>query len=149
MAVASPSTRGLVATITSSMPRGGARPPPPPPGMGGHDPFLHAAGADPGDQLGNLQLVGADAVERRDGAVQDMILAAKLTGALERDDVAGVLDDAKDAVASRRVRAGRTRVDVGDRETDRAIAHLVFHVQDGLGQRAGLFRGGPEGGESK
>ena len=70
-AVASPSIVGLVATITSN-----------------------GAAAQAFEQFLDLKRVGADAVERRDRAVQNVVQAFELLGLLHRDQVARLFDDA-------------------------------------------------------
>ena len=53
------------------------------------------------DELGDLQVLGIDAVDRRQRASEHVVAAAVLVRALDRDHVAGLLDDA-DHAASRR-----------------------------------------------
>src|SRR5262249_41205744 len=53
-----------------------------------HD-LPHAAVLQAPQQLADAQVFGADAVERREAAVQDVIAAAKLAGALEGDEIGG------------------------------------------------------------
>ena len=84
MAVASPSMLGLVQRMTSS------------------DLFV----LEPHEQLLHPQLVGPDAFDRVDGALEHVVAAAVLTGLLDRDDVAGLLDDAE----HRRVAAGSAQM---------------------------------------
>ena len=71
-AVASPVVVGLVAITTSRI----------------------AAGAHPLVQLGDLQILGVDAVDRRQRAAEHVVAAAELVRALDRDHVRGLLDDA-------------------------------------------------------
>ena len=70
IAVASPSTLGLVATMTS---RTGVR--------------RAVAGAEAPDQLGDAEVVGADPVERRQQAVEHVVAAPEVAAALERGQV--------------------------------------------------------------
>jgi hypothetical protein len=60
---------------------------------------------DAGDELFEVQLLGADAVERREHAVQDVVTAAELAGALDGQQAGDRLDDADDAVVAARIRA--------------------------------------------
>ena len=84
-AVASPVVVGFVASTTS----------------------LIAAGSDPRVELGDLQVLGVDAVDRRQRAAEHVVAAAVLVRALDRDDVAGLLDDADEAAVAAR-RPGRS-----------------------------------------
>ena len=63
----------------------------------------------PGEQLADPEPVGADAVDRRDRAVEDVVEAAELARPLERQDVERLLDDAQPALVARpgRGRSGR------------------------------------------
>ena len=72
-AVASPVVVGLVASTTSRT------------GVGVVDARV---------ELGDLQVLGIDAVDRRQRAAEHVVAAAELVRALDRDDVAGLLDDA-------------------------------------------------------
>ena len=84
-AVASPVVVGLVARTTSR----------------------DLAALDAPQQLGDLQVVGVDAVDRRKRAAEHVVEAAVLVGALDRDHVGGLLDDADQrllAVGSEQIR---------------------------------------------
>ena len=83
-AVVSPSTFGFVATTTS----------------------VTVAVAEALDELADAQLLGPDAVDGRDRAVQHVVEAVELAGALDRDEVARLLDDADHAAC--RARGRRT-----------------------------------------
>ena len=50
--------------------------------------LLDALGLDAGEQLADLQLLGADALERAHRAEQHVVAAVELAGALDGDDVA-------------------------------------------------------------
>ena len=67
-----------------------------------------------GVELGDLQVVGIDPVDRRQRAAEHVVAARELVRALDRDDVAGLLDDADErprhgARRSRRDSAGPRR----------------------------------------
>ena len=66
--------------------------------VGGEDHFLDAAGADARQQALDLQVVGPDALQRRDRAHQHVIQAAEAAGAIDDADVLRLFDDADDAV---------------------------------------------------
>ena len=71
-AVASPVVVGLVARTTS----------------------LDLAAPDPAQKLGDFQVLGVDAVDRRERAAEHVVEPAVFVGALDRDHVAGLLDHA-------------------------------------------------------
>ena len=71
-------------------------------GVGGEDHLGDALVADPGEQLLDPELLGTDALDRRDRALEHVVATAELVRALDRDDVARLLDDAQRASASRR-----------------------------------------------
>ena len=73
-------------------------------GVGRDDHLGDDAVAEPGEQLAHAQVVGADAVDRADRAAEHVVAAAELAGALDGDDVLGLLDD-----ADRRARRGAGR----------------------------------------
>ena len=85
-AVASPVMFGLVASTTSSTP----------------------FALDAAEQLVDAEVLGLDAVERRERAAEHVVQAAVLVRALERDEVGRLLDDADERVG-RAGRRGRSR----------------------------------------
>src|SRR4029453_2750461 len=74
-------------------------------GVGGDDQLGDRAVHQPGHELLDPQVVGADAVDRADRAAEDVVPAAELPGALDGDDVLGLLDHAQDVVDAARVAA--------------------------------------------
>ena len=58
-------------------------------GIHGHDDLLHLAAAQPGQKLFYRELLGTDAVHRADEAVEDVVEAVILPGALKGLHVAG------------------------------------------------------------
>ena len=64
-------------------------------------------GLDARVELGDLQVLGLDAVDRRQRAAEHVVAAAVLVRALDRDHVAGLLDDA-DQRRRRGARPGRS-----------------------------------------
>jgi hypothetical protein len=52
-------------------------------GVGGDHHFTHLVGLDPLEQLGDLQVIGIDAVNRRKGAAEHVIAARELVRALD------------------------------------------------------------------
>ncbi len=77
--------------------------------IGGEDHFVDAAAGDARQQALDLQVVGADALQRRDRAHQHVIDAAEAAGAIDDVDVLRLFDDADDAVIAAVVAAHRGR----------------------------------------
>src|SRR5919106_4896782 len=50
--------------------------------VGGEDDLFHPAALDAGEELADAKALRTDAVDRADGAVEDMVAAAKLAGSL-------------------------------------------------------------------
>ena len=73
-------------------------------GVRREDDLVDAVLLDAREQLLDAQLLGADALDRRDRALEHVVAALELAGALDRDDVARLLDDAQ-----RRARRGDRR----------------------------------------
>ena len=100
-------------------------------GVGRDDDLGDDAVAEPGEQLAHAQVVGADAVDRADRAAEHVVAAAELAGALDRDDVLGLLDDADRVHVAPRVEADAAPLGLGDVEADLAEPHAGLD----LGQR--------------
>ena len=66
-------------------------------------------GADARQQALDLQVVGTDALQRRQRAEQHVVDAAEAAGLLDDVDVLRLLDDADDALVARRIRAVAAR----------------------------------------
>jgi hypothetical protein len=64
--------------------------------VGGDHDLAHAAFAHTRVQLGDLQVLRIDPVDRRERATEDVVTAPKLVRALDRDHVRGLLDHADD-----------------------------------------------------
>src|SRR3954454_19417188 len=73
--------------------------------IGREDHLADRAVGEPDHELADAQLVGADAVDRRDGAAQHVVAAAELAGPLDRDDVLVLLHHADDGGVAARVAA--------------------------------------------
>ena len=116
-AVASPVVVGLVASTTSPM-----------------RPLPHAR-----VELGDLQVLGIDAVDRRQRAAEHVVAAAVLVRALDGDDVAGLLDDADEARVAALVLADAAARLVGEVEAHLAQPDALLDLADGVGQRVGVL----------
>ena len=92
IAVASPSMLGFVARMTSVMSSSVMR----------------------AEQLLHAQLLGADALDRRDRALQHVVATTELVRAFDRDDVARLFDDAHDVRVAPFVAAERAELAFGD-----------------------------------
>jgi hypothetical protein len=80
------------------------------------------------EQSRNPDLVGTDASLRRESAKEDVVQTTVLTRSLDRLDVERLLDDTDLGGVAARVRAKLARIDVGDRETCRAVKELFLDV---------------------
>ena len=97
-AVASPVVVGLVASTTSLTP------------------------SRPGGRAGEPQVLGLDAVDRRERAAEHVVAAAELVRALDRDHVLRLLDDADRRRVAALVEADRAARALGEVEADLAEA---------------------------
>src|SRR3954452_14877130 len=95
-------------------------------------------------ELRDLEVVGLDAVDRRERAAEDVVPAAVLVGALDRDDVAGLLHDADQRRVAALVLADRAERALGEVEADLAEGDLLLDVPDRLGERVRVLRRGAE-----
>src|SRR5919198_1379954 len=99
---------------------------------------------EPREELLDLEIVGADAVERREGAEQHMVAPAVLARPLHRQEVVRLLDDAEQARVPRGIGADATRILVGDVEAGVAGDDPVLHREERLRELAHLLDGALE-----
>ena len=85
---------------------------------------------DPRHQLGDAQVGGLHAVERRERAAEHVVEAAELARALDGDDVGRLLHHADDARVAARVGADGAQLALGQVEAAAAEADLLFHLGD-------------------
>ena len=99
--------------------------------VGAEDHLGDALRLDAGQQLLDPQLVGADALDRADRALQHVVAAVELAGLLDRHEVPGLLDDAQQRCgrAGRRRRSSHSSPSA-DVEAPRAPAHPVRGLAD-------------------
>ena len=71
------------------------------------------------DQPVDREILGADAVERRQRAAEHVVAAAKRAGAFERPEIGELLDDADRRAVAPRVAADRARLDRVEIAADR------------------------------
>ena len=113
-------------------------------GAGGEDDFVDFAVLDAGEEVGGAELVGADAVERGECAVEDVVDALVAAGALNGGDAGGLLDDADEALVADGGGTVGAGIDIGDVVADGAEAEAGFEGVDGVGEGGGVFLGGAE-----
>src|SRR5829696_1052556 len=75
--------------------------------VGGEHDLAHLGALDARIELRDLEVVGLDAVDRRERAAEHVVAAAVLVRALDRDDVPRLLDDADQRRVAALVRADR------------------------------------------
>jgi len=93
-------------------------------GVGGQDALLDLAVPQTAEELAHAQVVGADAVDGVDGAAEHVVEPPVLAGALDGDDVLGLLDDADDALVAAGVAADGALGGLGDVAAGLAEADL-------------------------
>src|SRR4051794_10317848 len=91
-------------------------------------------------ELRDLEVVGLDAVDRRQRAAEHVVAAAVLVGALDRDDVARLLDDADERRVAALVGADRAARALREVEADLAERDLLLDVADRVGERVSVLR---------
>ena len=115
-AVPSPSSVGLVAMITSF-----------------NSPRSHAV-----HQRFNRQLIGTDALQRRDPSQQYMVQAFVSARAFQCDQIPRLLDHAQLCAVASRVAANIALIALRQVVTGFAIPNVFFHFADHIGQRQGF-----------
>src|SRR5450759_4711934 len=94
----------------------------------GQDHLGDRAVGQPGHQLGDPQVVRTDARDRVDGPAEHVVPAAELPGALDRDDVLGLLDDADRRERPARVAADAAQLLLRDVAAQRAEPHASLDL---------------------
>ena len=93
--------------------------------IGGEDDLAHAAFLLAAQERRDGQLLRSHAVQRVEGAAEDVVQAVELRGGLDGPGVQRILDNADHAAVARRVPAHRAGVFLGDQVARRAVAHLL------------------------
>ena len=101
---------------------------------GEHD-LLDAALGDPRDEARKIEVVGPDAVERRQSAAEHVIARVRRVGALQRPEIADRFDDDQDRAVASVVAADRARVARVDVAAHRAGHDLFVGDAHRLGER--------------
>ena len=102
-------------------------------GVDGEDEFGDAALGNAADQRLDVEIVRADAIERRQRAAEHVVFRVHRAGAFQRPEVRDILDDNQGGAVAARVGADRAGIDRVDIAADRAFGDLV----DRLGERGG------------
>src|SRR2546425_1915296 len=110
-------------------------------GVGGQDDLARGPILQAQQQFAHLQIVGADAVQRRERAKQDVVAPLELAGALHGEQIIRLLHDAEHAGVARGVGTDTARVLVGDVEADRAVDDALLDGGERARQLAHLLRG--------
>ena len=78
-----------------------------------------------GEEVGDAELLGADAADGRERAVEDVVDAVVAAGLFDGGDVGGLFDDADEALVAGGAGAVAAGVDVGDVVADGAEAEVL------------------------
>lgn len=111
-------------------------------GGGGEDDLVGLGGA--GVEGGETEVLGAYAVDRGEGAVEDVVDAGVGAGFFDGGYVGGLLEDAEEALVADGVGAVDAGVDVGDVVAEGAEAQVGLELSDGEGEGVGIGGGGTE-----
>ena len=106
--------------------------------VGREDDLVGAARLDAAEQALDPQLVGPDALQRRERAHQHVVGAVVVAAPLDGQHVGRLLHDADHPAVARLVGADRARVDIGHVVADGAVGDAVLDVADRLAQQVGL-----------
>ena len=91
-----------------------------------------------------MQPLGADAIDRRDRAVEHVVETLELGRALEGEHIERLFDDTQPALVPASVATDRAQLLVADVEAALAEDDLVANVDEGRGQRPGFRVGRAE-----
>ena len=107
--------------------------------IGGDDHFLYV-GVQSREQLLQLELIGTDAVQRRQRSMENVIAAAELARPLDGEQIGHRLDDAEQLRVALGIGADCARILRGEIAARRAQAHFAFERRERLGQLARVLR---------
>src|SRR5439155_24967484 len=88
--------------------------------VGREDDLLDRLALEPAQELADLEVLGPDAVQRRERPQEHMVAAAKLPRAIEREEVVRLFDHAQEAAVAPGVATDAAGIFLGDVE-----AHLA------------------------
>src|SRR2546430_17421118 len=89
--------------------------------IGRENDLLRSRRLEPRQELAHAQIFGADAIERRERAEQDVVAPPELAGALEGEEIIGLLNDAEDLLVRLRAAADAAGILLGTVEADAAV----------------------------
>ena len=98
-----------------------------------------ALGVDPAQELLDAELLGPDALDGRDRALEHVVATVELVGALDRDDVARLLDDAQHGRVAPIVEAVAAELALGDVEALPAPRDPRLRLGDRAREAVGVF----------
>ena len=105
------------------------------------DDLLDALGLDPSDELADLELLGADPLERAHRAEQHVVSTAELAGLLDGHDVTRLLHHAHHRRAATVVAADRAQRSFGDVEASFTEPDARLGIGDREGEAGGVLGG--------
>jgi hypothetical protein len=100
--------------------------------------LLDCAALEALDEAFDLELIRTNALQRREGAAQNVVQAAKLARSFHRLDIRGFFDHADQRAIARRARAEKAWIGVRDVVADRAFADFFLCFANGVGKRERL-----------
>ena len=103
--------------------------------------LIAGAVVHPAEQLGDVEVLGVDAVDRRQRAAEHVVAAVELARALDRDHVARLLDHADRGGLAALVLADAAGGLGGEVEADLALPDGLLDLADRVGQRERLLVG--------
>jgi len=105
------------------------------------DDLTDTATAYPLNELGDLQIVGTNAVNRGDDPAEDMVDTAVLTGILDSHHIAYVLYDADGGAITLGAGADRAELGITDVVALPAVDDTISHLYEGISEGMGIDRG--------
>ena len=103
------------------------------------DDFFDRAALEPLDQALDFELIGTNALQRRERAAEHVVEAAELARLLDGLNVRGLFHDANDCAVARGAGAEVARIGVRDVVADRALADFFLGFADRVGKRERLL----------
>src|SRR5437870_2197958 len=113
-------------------------------GVGRQDHLARLATLEPYQEFLDLEVVGADAVEGREGAEQHVVAPTVLARPLHRQEVVRFLDDAEQLRVARGIGADPAGILIGDVEAGATGHDPVLHREERFGELAHLLDGALE-----
>ena len=99
------------------------------------------ATAHPLDELGDLQIVGTNAVNRGDDTAEDMVDTTVLTGILDSHHITHVLYDTDGGAITLGAGADGAELGITDIVALPAVDDTISHLYEGISEGMGIDRG--------